>query len=478
VVTRGGETSHDLSQLPRLLKAGLVPHQQWVRERTTGERGQEVGALQWAQGLVAERGGRKAQGEKGATDLISAAQLLAKEPLDLLGHGLLSQFVDSDDKKARLAMGLSYRQHKSIPLPDNMKPPQMEEWLINLVLPFRAQLLQFEKLLLADLRYNAVKALDAAEASLLLCNKRYAGVWGNNAPAPAYFWRRLQTINNSEAVIAARDWRTDQRAKIDMETFLDRKSIESPYGLAPSVEDQLAFDNRETARDERREVVERTFGQDVRDKTGLPVLPGKNARTLLDAANAEEAIGVLRRYVIDGSDKIRMARDKIQSNRALYGAEVWIKAENDRLKAALGAGAGTDIAILVDRFARMRRSETSFWQDLLHIIEFIANFVPGPIGWGLRLGTAVAGAHEAEAPRLLLQQGQVVDRVEQILLALPGAPVAGDEPVAVDQPDLVDRRDDRDRPMSMFYRDAVAVGVERDQRQRVRRGLSHSAGVE
>src|SRR5690606_22224590 len=41
-----------------------------------------------------------------------------------------------------------------------------------------------------------------------------------------------------------------------------------------------------------------------------------------------------------------------------------------------------------------------------------------------------------EAPRLLLQQRQVVDRIEQVLLPLPAAPVASDQSVAVDQPNF------------------------------------------
>ena len=55
--------------------------------------------------------------------------------------------------------------------------------------------------------------------------------------------------------------------------------------------------------------------------------------------------------------------------------------------------------------------------------------------------------------------------------------MTGDQPVAVDQPDLVDRRHDRDRPMGMFHRDAVAVRIELHQRQRIGRGLRHAAGV-
>ena len=78
----------------------------------------------------------------------------------------------------------------------------------------------------------------------------------------------------------------------------------------------------------------------------------------------------------------------------LYAADIWVQAEQERLKAVLGAQLGGDIAVLIDRFAKLRKSETSIWQDLLHIVEFVSMFVPGPIGWGLRAGTAIISANK------------------------------------------------------------------------------------
>ena len=78
-----------------------------------------------------------------------------------------------------------------------------------------------------------------------------------------------------------------------------------------------------------------------------------------------------------------------------------------------------------------------------------------------------SGRREVQRPGLALQQGQVVHRVVEDLLAAPAPAVARHDAVADDDPDGVHRADDRDPVVGELGGHRVLVGVEADQRQRV-----------
>ena len=387
LLEQAGVTAQDMILYDEQIKAA----------RASGATISQVDAFDFAQSMVGVRAQKQLQSVQQFDDVITISKLLADEPLYTLGHGGLGPTLDPDSDKIELSVAFgiykAYAQQGRAGDLGTLDTAGKKKYLHELVVGFRTLLRRFEQALLVDLRALADTALDAAEASILLMDKRFTGIWQEIVPGPGFLHDEIDRINQSEPIVRATDQRVEDNAAIDRETFIDKKKLHQEY-FGPSLKAVADYAEREEQRDERRKQVEAAFEEAVRKSSDLKLPPGKSARQILEANNSDSAVTLLRDYLYDGRSKIRAARSKISEDKVLYAAEIWIHAEQEHLKAALGAELGGEIAVLIDRFASLRKSQTSIWEDLLRIIEFVSMFVPGPIGWGLRAGTAILSANE------------------------------------------------------------------------------------
>ncbi len=363
----------------------------------SGETISEASVLDFAQSFIGRRRAEEQQSAEQLGDVVMFARLLDNEPLHMLGHGLLGSVLDPGSYKVELSLALgifkAYREQNRVADFAALDTPGKNRYLHDLVVGFKTLLLRFERALLTDLRAHGNRALDAAEASILLMDRSFTGIWQDLVPAPAWLGREVERINQSEPIVRATDEHVAARAAVDAEEIIDRKRLDRESGiLGPSLRDIVAFAEREEKRDARLAQAEAAFEDAVRKNSSLTLPAGSSARNILEAKDGHAAVNLLKHYLVDGRQMVRAARDKIKEDKVLYAADVWIKDEQDRLKGLLGANLGSRIATLIDQFARLRRSQTTFWEDLVHIVEFVSMFVPGPIGWGLRAASAVAGA--------------------------------------------------------------------------------------
>jgi Domain of unknown function (DUF4157) len=358
----------------------------------------EVGASDFASWLVGRRANQQQQSADRLDDIVTISKILGNEPLYMLRSPGLSTALDADNDRGELVVGIGvYRAYKDQGRAQDVSKLDVagqRKYFHQLAVGFRTLLLRFEQALLADLRGLANIALDAAEGSILLMDKRFTGIWQEVVPGPGWLNDEIDRINQSEPIVRATDARIEATAVIDRETIIDKRKLhEGPAIFAPTLQQSIEYMQREAARDERRKKAEADFEDAVRTNTQLKLPPGKSARELLEAKDPHTRVRLLGDFLYDGRRKIRAARTEIKRDKVLYAADIWVKAEQDRLKGALGAQLGGDIAELIDGFAKLRKSQTSIWEDILHILEFVSMFVPGPIGWGLRAGTAIIGAH-------------------------------------------------------------------------------------
>lgn len=391
----------EIADAGELLVAGGVTDDEIIlleeQARAARERGDaapaEVDAYQWAQGYLKGREGARKSEEENWSDLIGVSKKLKREPLFIALRGGLGSLVKPGSDKEELANILSvYDFYRSAGRVGKLPEGTKKEKYAALAAPYKSfqkMLLRFETLLLQDLRRRATAALDAAEASILRMDKSFTGIWQSSVPSDDYFWREIKRINESPVVKRAATIRDEGKKGIDKADAEDLKSITDPYSgvIAPLA--LIEYDKRADARDEQKEEINKAFTEVVRENSQLKLPPGVNAQRILAAGSASEAVSLLKVYITKARSKIGDARTKITDPKFIFAADIWLEAEKADLKTKLGGANGSDIAGLVDQFASFRKSETSFWEEVLSIVEFVSMFVPGPIGWGLRAGIAV-----------------------------------------------------------------------------------------
>jgi len=356
-------------------------------EREMGIASGEFGTqTDWAFDYIQKRQKKKLDEGSNWDALVELAKIMSDAPVHLLHHGGVSSILEEgSDELARVNYWNLVKFNKIV-------PTSRQEFFstgARLLDEFRALIGHFETALVADLTNLAVAALDNAEASILRMDRQYVGMWQDKKWSPNYFWNEVQRINRNEKVATAAHERAKVKRVLDTEQQADniQRAI-NPFGVIGEVlSGEPTYSQRTEQREKQMEQQEQAFNQTVAEQSNLKVTQGFSAQDILSAENARDARSRLSNFLFEGRKQITRARGRINDRKVIYAADKIIDMEKDRLKAALGANS-SEISRVIDDLASYRKSQTSIWDDILKVVEFVSMFVPGPIGWGLRVGVA------------------------------------------------------------------------------------------
>lgn len=382
----------------QVLENALTPDELLLLEvrrrekKLNGESGAPTGdPLEFALGIAEAREAAKLAAGDNWTLLVQISKMLGKEPIYIIRRGRLGNVLDPGSYAEKKAFFLGLVQFY-MPGVKFSSAAEIEATGSELFEGFQTILGRFENSLVTDLRNLAETALDSAEASILRMDRQYAGIWQTKVWSPHYFWDEVKKIKGNEKVVAAAGERDKVKTDLDQEQREDALSrAVNPIGsLLEPVFSSSSYSQRTDERDKERERQDQLFNQTVAEQSNLKITQAGSAQNILEATTPQDAVSRLRNFLWDGRKRIIGAREKIKDRTVLYAADKIIEAEKAELKEPLGADA-SDIGMVIDAFAKYRKSQTSLWEDILKVIEFVSMFVPGPIGWGLRFGTAVLG---------------------------------------------------------------------------------------
>lgn len=357
-------------------------------DREMGVASNEFAGTQsdWAFDYVQKRQNKKLDEASNWDALVALSKIMADAPVHLLHRGGVSSILENgSDALARVNYWNLYKFYK-IPYAGK---EDLNRNGARLLSEFRALIGHFENALVADLTNLAVAALDSAEASLLRMDRQYVGMWQEKKWSPNYFWNEVQRINRNEKVAAAARERAAVKQKLEREQSKDDlKRAINPFGVIGDViSGEPTHSQRTDQREKQMEQQEQAFNQTVAEQSNLKVTQGFSAQDILSAENASDAQGRLTNFLFDGRKQITRARSHIKKRKVIYAADKIIDMEKERLKGAVGAKS-SEVSRVIDDLASYRKSQTSIWDDILKVVEFVSMFVPGPIGWGLRVGVA------------------------------------------------------------------------------------------
>jgi hypothetical protein len=341
---------------------------------------------EWAFDYVEKRNKKQLDTASNWDSLVEISKIMADAPTHLLHHGGVGSILeDGSDALARVNYWNLYKHYK-IPYAGR---EDLNRNGARLLSEFRALIGHFENALVADLTNLAVAALDSAEASLLRMDRRYVGLWQDKKWSPNYFWAELQRINRNEKVAAASRQRAAVKQKLDSEQQADsiHRALNPFSVIGDTLSGEPTYSQRTDQREKQMEQQEQAFNQTVAEESNLKVTQGFSAQDILSAKDASAAHGKLTDFLFDGRKQITGARSRIKERKVIFAADKIIDMEKERLKGPIG-GKSSEINRVIDDLASYRKSQTSLWDDILKVVEFVSMFVPGPIGWGLRLGVA------------------------------------------------------------------------------------------
>lgn len=348
----------------------------------------EAGGTQteWAFDYVEKRNKKQLDKASNWDSLVEIAKIMADAPTHLLHRGGVGSILEDGSDKLALMNYINLLKFNKI-TPTSKQ--DLHSTGARLLTEFRALIGHFESALVADLTNLAVAALDSAEASLLRMDRRYVGLWQDKKWSPNYFWAELQRINRNEKVAAASRQHAAVKEKLDREQRADSISNAlNPFGvIGDTLSGEPTYSQRTDQREKQMEQQEQAFNQTVAEESNLKVTQGFSAQDILSAKDADAAHGKLTDFLFDGRQQITRARSRIKERKVIYAADKIIDMEKERLKGPVGAKS-SEINRVIDDLAKYRKSQTSLWDDILKVVEFVSMFVPGPIGWGLRIGVA------------------------------------------------------------------------------------------
>lgn len=340
----------------------------------------------WALDYVQKRQNKKLDESSNWDALVELAKIMSEAPVHLLHRGGVGSILKDGSDKLALVNYINLLKFNKI---SPTSKQDLHSTGARLLSEFRALIGHFENALVADLTNLAVAALDSAEASLLRMDRQYVGMWQDKKWSPHYFWNEIQRINRNEKVAAAVRERATVKQKVDREQQADdiRRAIH-PFGVvAEHISGEPTYSQRTDQREKQMEQQEQLLNQAVAEQSNLKVTQGFSAQDIISAENASDAQNRLSNFLFDGRKQITRARSRIKERKVIYAADKIIDMEKERLKGALGAKS-SEISRVIDDLASYRKSQTSLWDDILKVVEFVSMFVPGPIGWGLRIGVA------------------------------------------------------------------------------------------
>jgi Domain of unknown function (DUF4157) len=157
----------------------------------------------------------------------------------------------------------------------------------------------------------------------------------------------------------------------------------SPFGFtAPIAVIELATDLREQELDALRKQLTTLIGRKSRLK--IDILKHIDADDLFTKSLGKAFLNLLDGFYRLRSS-LRNARKQFNSPRSIYGADILIATE----KQLLGVEKGSAVEWIIDAIVSQKKSEKSFGESLLELLEVLSAFIPGPIGFAVRTGLAV-----------------------------------------------------------------------------------------
>lgn len=341
---------------------------------------------EWAFDYVEKRNKKQLDTASNWDSLVEISKIMADAPTHLLHRGGVGSILEDGSDKLALVNYINLLKFNKISPTSKQDLHSTGARLLN---EFRALIGHFENALVADLTNLAVAALDSAEASLLRMDRQYVGLWQDKKWSPNYFWTELQRINRNEKVAAASRQRAAVKQKLDSEQQADsiHRALNPFSVIGDTLSGEPTYSQRTDQREKQMEQQEQAFNQTVAEESNLKVTQGFSAQDILSAKDADAAQGKLTDFLFDGRKQITRARSRIGERKVIFAADKIIDMEKERLKGPIGAKS-SEINRVIDDLASYRKSQTSLWDDILKVVEFVSMFVPGPIGWGLRLGVA------------------------------------------------------------------------------------------
>lgn len=376
-----------------ILKGAGVTADELILAQESRRHDREMGITQsagtqteWAFDYVEKRNRKQLDTASNWDSLVELSKIMAEAPIHLLHRGGVGSILKDGSDKLALVNYINLLKFNKI---SPASKQDLEATGARLLSEFRALIGHFENALVADLTNLAVTALDGAEASLLRMDRQYVGLWQDKKWSPNYFWAELQRINRNEKVAAASRQRAAVKQKLDSEQQADsiNRALNPFSVIGDTLSGEPTYSQRTEQREKQMEQQEQAFNQTVAEESNLKVTQGFSAQDILSAKDAGTAQGKLTDFLFDGRRQITRARDLIKDRKVIYAADKVIDMEKERLKGAIG-GKSSEIGRVIDDLASYRKSQTSIWDDILKVVEFVSMFVPGPIGWGLRLGVA------------------------------------------------------------------------------------------
>jgi hypothetical protein len=377
-----------------ILKGAGVTADELILVQESRRHNQELGIAtesggtqtEWAFDYVEKRNKKQLDTASNWDSLVEISKIMADAPTHLLHRGGVGSILEDGSDKLALMNYINLLKFNKISPTSKQDLHSTGARLLN---EFRALIGHFENALVADLTNLAVAALDSAEASLLRMDRQYVGLWQDKKWSANYFWAELQRINRNEKVAAASRQRAAVKQKLDSEQQADsiHRALNPFSVIGDTLSGEPTYSQRTDQREKQMEQQEQAFNQTVAEESNLKVTQGFSAQDILSAKDASSAQGKLTDFLFDGRKQITRARSRIKERKVIFAADKIIDMEKERLKGPIGAKS-SEINRVIDDLASYRKSQTSLWDDILKVVEFVSMFVPGPIGWGLRLGVA------------------------------------------------------------------------------------------
>jgi hypothetical protein len=276
----------------------------------------------------------------------------------------------------------------------------------------RKTLQAFESSLVSELRDGANTLLDATETKLISMSRQFVvgtGPYpldplrnvleGHRQHGPGWAEREIEVLKKDPDII---------KLAIDHKEYkeaLDRE-LESKPSISNIAEYRAKLQKEQQRHNE-------SLRQVVAKKSKLFFTPGFDVGDILHAKSGTIAQHKLIAFIVDAGSKVRDTRKKLGDRRFLYGADILISKVKERLAGWLGKDLNRSVVEdpvlgprfreaeysrrvgtvneIIDKLTRERSAQTKPWEDIVKVLEVVSAFVPGPIGWGIRLGVAAAG---------------------------------------------------------------------------------------
>lgn len=386
----GSSGSPDISgqDLEKAARAGLILKEAGVTEddlllqrqrridwQGIGKRDGETADLEaWAQSYSNYLKQTRAASQANATDLLAAARRLSQTPPDIakLLPLLIKVWINGPYEEVIMRF-----------LPSSVAQD------------LKSTLRTFEKALLSDLRLLITAVLDQTEAMLIRTDAQFAGKWKPYKVRRGNLWDQIQKAKNDPEitkVIAEHEQHTTALDQQIDQQYEQNPMLFLPSGLlhTPEIEQAKQRLAELEAENKKQQVqYEDLLRQTLAERSRLKLSRVANVEVLLAAEDQDEAYRLFDEFLDKGRTKVKDARQELDNDKFLYSADRIIKAEKERIAKALGSDPGGVVSMVIDHLAIERKAQTTLLEEILELLEYVAMFVPGPIGWMTSLGFAV-----------------------------------------------------------------------------------------